>query len=350
MLELTHIYKKLKAFKLEDINFRVKEGEYFILLGESGAGKSILLEIIAGLIKPDKGNIFLQEKEITYKPIQQRPVGLVFQDYAIFPHMSVFDNIAYSLHSVIMNHTEIQKKVNEIAEQLDIKSLLKRNPKSLSGGEQQRVALARTLILKPKCLLLDEPLSSLDTQLQKEIRSLLRNINKAGQTIIHVTHHYEEAIALANRIGVLENGTISQIGTPDEVFSHPKSEFIANFCGIANFYKGILYNNKPNEPARFETNGISFYVNTDTKDSPGHIYIKGENITISNEKVNLSSRNFLEGTIEDIEPIKQGYDVIVNIGIKITVAITASALKELNLFQGKHVFLYIKATGIKFIS
>ncbi len=349
MLELKNINKNLKAFKLEDINFDVKDGEYFLLLGESGAGKSVLLEIIAGLIKPDNGSIFLEGKEITNKPIQQRPFGLVFQDYAIFPHMSVYDNIAYALHTVKTNHTETNKRVNEIADQLGIIHLLKRNPKTLSGGELQRVALARTLILKPKCLLLDEPLSSLDTQLKKEIRSLLRNINNSGQTIIHVTHHYEEAIALANRIGVIENGTITQIGTPDDVFSHPKSEFIANFCGIANFYKGILYNDNNNEPARFVTNGVSFFVSTNAKESSGHIYIKGEDITVSNDKVHLSSRNTMEGLIEDIEPVKLGYEIIVNIGIKITAAITTSAIKELDLYLGKKVYLYIKASAIKFI-
>jgi len=349
MLELKNISKNLKTFNLNDINFHVKEGEYFLLLGESGAGKSILLEIIAGLIKPDKGNIYIQGKDVTKEKIQQRAVGLVFQDYAIFPHLSVFDNIAYSLRPIKISHSEIQKSVHDIASQIGIAHLLKRNPNSLSGGELQRVALARTLILKPKCLLLDEPLSSLDTQLKKEIRRLLRTINKLGQTIIHVTHHYEEAIALANRIGVLENGTISQIGTPNEVFSHPKSAFIANFCGIANFYKGILYNDNINQPARFETNGISLYVSTNASKACGYIYIRNEDIVISNEKAQLSSRNELEGIIEDIEPLKEGFEIIVNIGIKITASITATAINELDLYMGKKVFLYIKATAIKFI-
>ncbi len=350
MLELKDINIDLKSFKLENINLRVEEGEYFLLLGESGAGKSVLLEIIAGLIKPDNGTVFLEGVNITDIRIQKRKIGLVFQDYAIFPHMSVFENIAYSLHLLKLPKAEIKKSVHEIADILGILPLMKRNPKTLSGGELQRVALARTLILKPKCLLLDEPLSSLDTQLKRELRSLLRNINKSGQTIIHVTHHYEEAIALANKIGVLENGTITQIGTPEEIFTHPNSEFIANFCGIANFYKGILYNNDKNEPARFETDGVSFFTNTDARASEGYIYIRNEEITISNDKVNLSSRNTFEGIIEDIEAVKQGFEIIVNIGVKITAAITSSAIKELDLYLGKKVYLYVKATGVKFIS
>jgi len=240
MLELNNISLKLGEFSLENINLKVNKGDYFVLLGVSGAGKSILLEMIAGMLYPDKGTIILQGKDITNVKIQERGVGLVFQDYAIFPNMTVKQNIAFPLKCKKLNKKGIEQKINEIAEIVNISHLLHRKPESLSGGEQQRVALGRILTLEPKCLLLDEPLSSLDAQLRDGMQTLLRKINRMGQTIIHVTHDYREAISLANKLAVLYEGQIIQTGTPKEVFHNPGSKFVANFTGIKNFYNALL--------------------------------------------------------------------------------------------------------------
>src|ERR1035437_3071590 len=194
MLRLIDINRKLGSFALSEINLKVTDGEYYVLLGRSGSGKTQLLELIAGLEHPDSGGIFLDNIEITRQRIQDRKIGIVFQDYAIFPHMTVFGNIAYPLRARKEDKKNIDEKVRKAAEAMNITHILMRGTEKLSGGELQRVALARTLITSPRLLLLDEPLSSLDTSLKDDLKRLLRNLNKAGQTIIHVTHDYGDAI------------------------------------------------------------------------------------------------------------------------------------------------------------
>jgi ABC-type sugar transport system ATPase subunit len=244
MLKIKDISVRLGKFELNRINFEVSGGEYFVMLGLSGSGKTVLLHVIAGLIRANSGQIFLNGMEISRERIQRRKVGLVFQDSALFPHLNVFGNIAYPMRSMNYSKTEIKKKTGELATLTGVDHLLDRRTKNLSGGEAQRVALARALALEPECLLLDEPLSALDVQLRGELRSLLRQLNKRGQTIIHVTHDYEEAILLAARVGVIEGGTVVQQGLPAEVFQHPRSEFLARFAGIRNFFSGVLEKEK----------------------------------------------------------------------------------------------------------
>jgi ABC-type sugar transport system ATPase subunit len=236
MLELRNISKRFDDFCLQEVTLTVHQGDYFILLGESGSGKSMVLETIAGLVAPDSGSIILDGSDITSTKIQNRKIGLVFQDHAVFPHLTVAENIAYSLHGTTMSKGEKYDKVKVIATELGIGELLTRKPGTLSGGELQRVALGRTLIQHPAILLLDEPLSSLDSRLKGDLRRLLRAIHRKGQTILHVTHDYEEALSLGTRIAVIHKGTIIQSGSPGEVFRNPKSEFVAHFIGVSNFF------------------------------------------------------------------------------------------------------------------
>ena len=237
MLRLTNINRRLGDFALKEINLEVSDGQYYVLLGRSGSGKTQLLELIAGLEHPDTGSIVLDEKDITRQRIQDRKVGIVFQDYAVFPHMTVFGNIAYPLKVRKEDKKFIAEKVEKAATAMNIKHLLDRNTEKLSGGELQRVALARTLITSPRLLLLDEPLSSLDTSLKDDLKRLLRNLNRSGQTIIHVTHDYSDAISLAKRVGVIHNGRIIQEGSVDEVFKNPSNRFVARYAGIKNFFR-----------------------------------------------------------------------------------------------------------------
>src|SRR5664279_5447925 len=237
MLRLININRRLGDFALSEINLEVSDGQYYVLLGRSGSGKTQLLELIAGLEHPDNGTIILDNVDITRQRIQDRKVGIVFQDYAVFPHMTVFGNIAYPLRVRKADKKYIAEKVEKVAETMNIKQLLERSTNKLSGGELQRVALARTLITSPRLLLLDEPLSSLDTSLKDDLRGLLRNLNKAGQTIVHVTHDYGDAISLAKMVGVIHNGKIIQEGTVDEVFQNPSNRFVARYAGIRNFFK-----------------------------------------------------------------------------------------------------------------
>lgn len=349
MLKLANISKQYKDFSLNDVSFTVNKGDYYILLGESGAGKSMILETIAGLFSPDSGIIMLDDKDITKEKIQNRGIGLVFQDHAVFPHYSVGENIAYPLHGLSLRPEVRKKEVHFIARQLSIEKLLDRRPASLSGGELQRVALARTLIQRPKILLLDEPLASLDALLKTELRALLRNIHRNGQTILHVTHDYEEALSLGNHIAVINKGSIVQEGTPAEVFQNPKSEFVAHFVGVKNFFPVRIIVENGLTYAQI-SDSIRIRLITDPSQVNGFVMILGEDILLSNGPIESSSTNNREGHVVEVVPTARGIDVSIDIGIVIHTLITPESLTKLEIQEGKSCWIHIKATAVKFIS
>ena len=348
MLTVDNISKKFSGFSLEKVSFNVEKGDYFILLGESGAGKSMLLEIIAGLVNPESGSIFLEGKDITRERIQDRKIGLVFQDYAIFPHLSVRENIAYSLHGTKLTHLQKKENVQSTAEQLGIADLLHRKPSTLSGGELQRVALARTMIQQPQLLLLDEPLASLDTLIKADLRSMLRKIHRNGQTILHVTHDYEEAISLGNKIAVIDNGKIIQEGTPEEVFRFPKSEFVAHFVGVKNFFKGKLTRENKSTYALID-NRVRIRVETDEDAEEGYLAIRSEDIFLSKEMMQSSALNNFQGKVVEIIPASTGVEVILDIGLRIHALVTRESINTLGIIEGSDLWIHFKATAVRFI-
>jgi molybdopterin-binding protein len=349
MLELKNISKKFAEFSLKDISLEVEKGDYFILLGESGAGKSMVLETVAGLIIPDSGTILLDGTDITTENIQERKIGLVFQDHAIFPHLTVSENIAYSLHGTKMPMKEKHQKVSAIANELGIGDLLTRKPGTLSGGELQRVAFGRTLIQQPAILLLDEPLSSLDTRLKGELRRLLRTIHRKGQTILHVTHDYEEALSLGTRIAIIHQGTIIQTGTPKEVFHRPKSEFVAHFIGVKNFFEAKLTTNNHCTYAIL-SNNFSVRVVTEEQEGEGFILIRGEDILLSVEPVETSATNNFKGTVIETVPNTGGIEVSIDAGIELHALITRESLEKTCLKPGKNCWVHFKATAVRYIN
>lgn len=349
MLKISNIHKTLGAFNLRDVSLQVKKGEYFILLGPSGAGKSIVLEIIAGLIQPDSGSVEINNIKLDKKKIQERNVGLVFQDLALFPHLSVKQNIAYPLQRKGKTRMEISRLVVEAAQSLSIEHLLRRNTITLSGGEQQRVALARTLVTKPDVLLLDEPLSSLDVERRAEIRKLLREINRKGQTIIHVTHDYEEAIALAHRIAVMNNGIIEQTGTPQEVFSKPASSFVAGFGGIKNFFRVNTVSKKNQDITEVSIGkqiAISLLGNADPD---GYITFPENAVSISKTSMDSSSQNVFVGKVVDVYPQRFGVEVIVDVGINVYSLVTMESIQKLCIDVGSQIWISFKASCVRFI-
>lgn len=348
MLTLKNITKRLPEFSLEDISFTVEQGDYFILLGESGAGKSMLLETIAGLVTPDSGMIKLNGKDITVEKIQNRNIGLVFQDHAVFPHLKVSENIIYALYNSGLSKTEKIEKVKNIAKELGITELLDRRPETLSGGELQRVALGRTLIQQPKILLLDEPLASLDTRLKGELRRLLRKIHHNGQTILHVTHDYEEALSLGTGIAVINEGKIIQAGTPAEVFHHPKSEFVAHFVGVKNFFPARLVLENMASFA-ITDNNIRIRVVNDETGIEGFVLIRGEDILLSNEQVETSATNNFIGRVVEVVPSSGGMDITIDIGIEIHALITRESHSKMGIREGKTCWVHFKATAVRFI-
>jgi len=326
----------------------VNDGDYFILLGESGAGKSMVLETIAGLVVPDEGNLFLDGRDITREKIQHRGIGLVFQDHAVFPHMNVRGNLLYALKGSPASHAEKKAKVEDMANRLSIASLLDRRPATLSGGELQRVALARTLIQKPRILLLDEPLASIDNLLKSDLRALLRQIHREGQTILHVTHDYEEALSLGTRIAVIDKGSIIQEGTPEEVFQHPRSAFVAHFAGLRNFFPVTL--SAANGSTRAQTGNILIGLVTGESNPDGFIIIRGEDIVLSKDPIDTSMINNFKGRITEIVPSRFGYEVTIDTGIILHALVTGNSLVKLNLSEGNLVWAHFKATAVKYFS
>ena len=237
MIRLKNIVVKFGDFTaLRDINVHVKEGEFFTFLGPSGCGKTTTLRTITGFIEPDQGSVFVRDKDITHVPIEDRNIGIVFQSYALFPTMTVYDNIAFGLKIKKLKKKEIDEKVRTIAKKVDLSDeQLQKAVSQLSGGQQQRVAIARALVTEPAIICLDEPLSNLDAKLRVQLREELKKMQREfGITSIYVTHDQEEALTLSDRIAVFNNGCIEQIGTPNEIYNHSATEFVCNFIGDIN--------------------------------------------------------------------------------------------------------------------
>ena len=235
MINLTGIEVKFGDFTaLKDINIHVQEGQFYTFLGPSGCGKTTTLRTITGFIKPTQGRVVVKGKDITDMPVEKRNIGMVFQNYALFPTMSVYENIAFGLRVNKVNKTELDRRVREMGKKVELSDKqLMRKVAELSGGQQQRVALARALIVEPKLCLLDEPLSNLDAALRVRMRGELKRLQRElGTTMVFVTHDQEEALILADSIAVMSEGELLQLGSAEEVFRHPANDYIASFLGL----------------------------------------------------------------------------------------------------------------------
>lgn len=246
---------------IENLNLDIKEGEFFTFLGPSGCGKTTSLRALVGFLSPSKGKVYVGDKDVTNLPVEKRNIGMVFQSYALFPTMSVYDNIAFGMKVKKASKTEIDQKVHEVAAKIKItESQLKKNVSDLSGGQQQRAALARAIVLEPKILCLDEPLSNLDAKLRIDMRMELKRLQKElGITTLYVTHDQEEALTLSDRIAVFNNGYVEQVGTPYEIYNESKSEFVCDFIGDINRLKGELLSEVNTQSgANLDTNKTGF--------------------------------------------------------------------------------------------
>jgi len=350
MLKIENVSKSIGSFSLNEISLSVKKDDYFVLVGESGSGKSLLLDLIAGLILPDSGDLWLNGENITRKKIQDRSVGLVMQDYALFPHLTVYQNIAYSLKCRRERPTEIIKQVKNHSDQLNISDLLERKIPSLSGGELQRVALARTLISNPDILLLDEPMASIDATLKKDIRHMLQSIHKRGIPVIHVTHDYEEAISLATMICVINQGHIMQAGTPTEIFNQPKNYFIADLAGIKNFFPAYIVETMFGSNLKTaRVDDMNIKLQTESDGSSGYVIIPPDRIILSRKEIESSAQNCFSGIVRDIYQSPYGYRVTVDIGVRLFVSITAASFDNLEIKNEAPVWVSFKAGAVRFI-
>ena len=239
-VRIENVVKRFGSFvALKEVCVDIRPGELFFLLGPSGCGKTTLLRCIAGFHTPESGRILIGERDVTLLPPYKRDTGMMFQSYALWPHMTLAENVAFGLEMRKVPRAEIKRRVTEALERVHMADRAKTRPNQLSGGQQQRVALARALVIEPQCLLLDEPLSNLDAKLRLEMRGEIRRICKqAGLTAIYVTHDQKEALSIADRLAVMRDGAIEQIGTPSQVYREPVSSFVAGFIGEGNFIPG----------------------------------------------------------------------------------------------------------------
>lgn len=295
LLELKNIKKSFTPGEdvLDDICLTVARGEFVTLLGSSGCGKTTTLRIIAGLEQTDSGSVWINGQDVTKLPPDKRDVNTVFQNYALFPHMNVAENIGYGLKLRKVPRGEIKKKVAQMLELVQLEGYEKRKPSELSGGQKQRVAIARALVNNPKVLLLDEPLGALDLQLRRAMQIELKHLQKKlGITFIYITHDQEEAINMSDRIAVMRDGRIEQIGTPDEIYNHPKTSYVATFVGNANILHGVAESIQgENAIVKIENDRVIVKLETsqqDTGDTGAKQYLAaGEKVTLAVRSENI---------------------------------------------------------------
>ena len=319
MINISRVTKSYdNTLACRNINLTVNKGEFFTLLGPSGCGKTTLLRLIAGFISIDSGKILLGGKDITNMPIEKRKIGMVFQNYALFPHMNVYDNVSYGLKIRKMNKKNISKKVLKYLELVNLNGYENRNISELSGGEQQRVALARALIVEPEVLLLDEPLSNLDAKLKEKMRKELKSIQKKlGITTIFVTHDQQEALTISDRIAVFNKGECLQVGSPYEIYQNPLNKFVATFIGDTNLFE------KSNFPFLIE----------DTINK--YITIRPQDIRISKDKIS----NY-KGVMEEINIIGILIEYLINYKEHMIKVISINSFLESNIYNiGENIYL-----------
>ncbi len=345
MIQIKNLRVELEDFLLQGINLHVAEEEYFVVLGPTGAGKTVLLESIAGLYPVKSGEIWLRGREVTQLEPERRNISIVYQDHVLFPHLTVKENIVFGLRLRKQIGQEIDKSLNWLAELLGIAHLLDRKPDTLSGGERQKVALARALSIKPQVLLLDEPLSALDPETREGVQRELRQVHdRLKITTIHVTHDFEEAIALADHIAVLGEGCVKQVGTPEQIFRQPNSEFVARFAMARNIFTGEVAD-RDDGSAIFRTEGIELVVASELR-GQWHASVRPEDILISHQPLHSSARNSFCGIINHVMDKGSTLYLTVNLPPDFTCLVTRRSFEEMGLAKNQRVYITFKASAI----
>ncbi|WP_275791604.1 ABC transporter ATP-binding protein [Pararhizobium gei] len=316
---------------VDHVSLDIRRNEFFALLGPSGCGKTTLLRMLAGFETPSWGRILLEGNDISKLPPEKRPLNLMFQSYALFPHMTVAQNLAYGLEMDRLPKAEIARRVEEIMTVTDLGQFAARKPEQLSGGQKQRVALARALVKRPKVLLLDEPLGALDKKLRERMQLELKRLqHEVGITFIIVTHDQEEALVMADRMAILKDGRLLQCGSPEEVYETPADRFVANFIGVMNFIDGAV-----GQDGGFSAKGLSLAVKTDIR-GPTTLAVRPENITVATSGAGIA------GTIVDMA--YHGLDRVLHVRIAasqvpLQVRVAANALVPHTVGETIHIVI-----------
>ena len=347
MLSVRGLSKRLGAFQLREVSFDVNTGDYFVLLGASGVGKSVLIETLAGYAKPDAGSVWLDGEDITRRPVHLRGLAAVFQEPALFPHRSVARNIAYGLHDRGLSRAVIRDRVHDLAAEVGAQHLLERQPGTLSGGEAQRVALARCLAVEPRCLLLDEPLVALDTEARLAMRALLRLVHRRGLTVVHVTHDYEETVSLATHAGILEDGRLVQVGPSPAIFQRPRTPFAARFTGYRNCIPGRL-DRSADGHAFFDTGAWRFPVYSAGAAGPGFLAVRSCDVLVCVDGW-ADEVHAVPGTVRDLVPVPAGLEVVVDVDVEVACCLPPERALEWGATCGASVFVGIDPSRAVFI-
>ncbi len=343
MIQIKNLSLTLNDFSLKDINLSIMDEEYFVILGPTGVGKTVLVECIAGLHKA-KGEIWFNNQNCDRCTPEQRGVGYVPQDYVLFPFLNVADNIAFGLKQAKKNKHEIASRMKELSDLLNISHLLNRDTRTLSGGEKQRVAIARALALSPQLLLLDEPLSALDTETRNRLREELQRVHlQTKTTMIHVTHSFDEAFLLGSQMAIMNNGEIVQVGEPSQVFRKPNSKFVADFLGIGNLFRGMAVLNNGTSYVQVNGTRISSIV---PKSGNVYLSIRPEEILVSLKPIESSARNSFYGEIIKVVDYGNIIKITVDVGIPLAVSLTKRSYDDMGLRLGMKVYLTFKASSV----
>ena len=346
MINVTNLAYKVGDFQLNNIFLNIADGEYFVLLGKPGSGKSIFLECLCGLNRASSGKIEIAGVDVTHAEPRERGIGYVPQDYALFPTKLVRDNIIFGLHVRSMPAGEIKSRLDNIVEFLDISHLLNRSVRGLSGGEQQKVALARALIVRPKVLLLDEPVSALDEAMREAVCMELKHIQReTGTTTVHVCHNFEETRIVADRVGILHAGQLVQVGTPNEVFDHPADANTANFLRIGNILKG--YAETRGEYTHIAIGDTRLMADRPAFESPREVEfaLSARNISVSLEPPNSDFENILTGNI--VHNFPRGLVMHIMVEVESQLVLTALAPPPFDrLTSGTRVYLGFPASAL----
>lgn len=345
MIKIENLHVELGDFILRDMNLTINPGEYFIILGPTGAGKTVLLEAIAGLNPVKQGRIWLNDRDITGLKPEKRGVSIVYQDHALFPHLSVKDNILFGLRLRKNTSREMLAVLEWITGLLGISHLLNRKPGTLSGGERQKVALARALSVKPEVLLLDEPLSALDPETRETIQDELRRLHEVlHNTIVHVTHDFEEAMTLGTMVGVIGEGQLKQVGTPEQIFRHPESPFVARFALMRNLFSGEVERDLNGKPL-FRMPGLELQVATEIE-GPGYAAIRSEDVLVSRQPFAHNTSNVFSGAVARITDKGATINITVNLPPEVVCLVTRHQFSDLRLMVGDKVFVSLNPASI----
>jgi len=346
MVRLQDVGLRKGNFSLRGISFAVRPEECFVILGPTGTGKTTVLETIAGLNRPAAGEVWIEDRLVTYLKPEQRHISYVPQDYALFPHLTVRHNLTIACHVRRMPRAEVERRLQELTELLRIEPLLSRRPAHLSGGEKQRVALARALMVQPKVLLLDEPISALDAATRRSVRGELRRLLKlSGTTTIIVTHDYLDALTFGDHICVMDQGQIIQIGTRAELLAAPRSKFIADFTGV-NFFEGSLEKWSEDGLRIARVGDVELYCVSELE-GPAFLSFFPSDVTLSLAPPHSSARNVFKGTVREILHFGDRVRLSLDCGFPLAAEVTAPAVEELRLSEGREVFASFKATSVK---